>query len=111
MTGGIGRLTKERDDFVEIVNAPTSLIAIRNALTKGLPAAMRLIQARMVQLDGLILQFGHTAAGQKMIEVWKSSRKVRDLGHGPREEEAPTLTVPALAVLPAVTAVEAEAVV
>jgi hypothetical protein len=41
-------------------------------------------------LDNLILQFGGSDAGRKLIAAYQAARIVRDLGAGPSPKQPPT---------------------
>jgi hypothetical protein len=92
----VASLTKERGDYDAIVNAPGVAISVRKALTRGFRPAFALVDKKFVEIEKLMPQFGTTDAGKAMIAAWKAARRIKDLGHGPQEEEA-TATVPSSA--------------
>ncbi|HEX7260419.1 MAG TPA: hypothetical protein VF258_01265, partial [Luteolibacter sp.] len=67
-------LTKERQDYADIVNAPGAAQAVRKALTKGFRPAFSLVEKKFGELDALIIQFGTTPAGNSMIAAWNDAR-------------------------------------
>jgi hypothetical protein len=94
-TAAVVSLTKERGDYDAIVNAPSVAISVRKALTRGFRPAFALVDKKFVEIEKLMPQFGTTDAGKAMISAWKGARRIKDLGHGPQEEEAPATSTPA----------------
>lgn len=82
-------LVKERKDYEDIVNASDVAIAIRKALTQGFRPAFRLTEAKMKELDKLILQFRGTDTGKAMVAAWQAARSTKDRGHGAANAPTP----------------------
>lgn len=78
----VAALTKERDDYDKIVNAPGVAISVRKALTKGFRPAFNLVEGKFKDLDKLILQFGGTDEGRELIAGWKNARAQKEPGAG-----------------------------
>ncbi len=67
-------LTKERQDYDDIVNAPDVAVAVRKALTKGFRPAFALVERKFTELDRLIVQFATNDAGRALIAAWRDAR-------------------------------------
>ncbi len=73
---------KEIEEFAVVLNAPSSSISQRAALTIQLRARFNEVEAKFVSLDNLILGFNNTPEGRALIAAYEASRIVRDLGSG-----------------------------
>jgi hypothetical protein len=83
-------LGKEIQEFVDVLAAPQAGIADRKALTGAMRDRFNAVAAKFSSLDNLILQFGGSDAGRKLIAAYQAARIVRDLGAGPSPKQPPT---------------------
>jgi hypothetical protein len=76
----VQNLIKERGDYAAIVGATDVAIAIRKALTQGFRPAFRVTEAKLAELDKLILQFRSTEEGKAMVSAWQAARATKNRG-------------------------------
>ena len=79
----VKELNGEMASFDTLVTAPQQAISQRKSLTDQLRARFNAVEAMFGQLDRLILRFAGTAEGAALIAAYQASRTVRDMGHGP----------------------------
>ncbi len=85
----IAKLTKEADDYEELITAPVNAIGERSTLTAGLLPKSREIAELLDQMDDLAIQFQGTPRGDAFVATWLASGQIIDRGHGPGTDDAP----------------------
>lgn len=90
----VNALKKEAADYEAVLNSPQAAISQRKSLTMQMRNRFNAVEAKFAELDDMVLRFNTTAAGQAMIAAYQAARVVRDLGHGPGEEDPPTPPTP-----------------
>lgn len=80
--------------YAPLVTAPQQAISDHKTLTDQAQERFNAVEQIFAQLDDLILSFDETPVGSAMISAYQNARIVRDLGHGPGNDE-PTPPPPA----------------
>lgn len=83
----VAALKKEADDYEALIVAPDSAISGRAAVTRQLRPAFNAFEARLEEIDDLMLTLRTTAAGALFVSKYEQARSINDRGHGPGEDE------------------------
>lgn len=97
---GVALLKKEADDYAAFIAAPDAAISGRAAVTRSLRAAFNDFEARLEEIDDLMLPQRKTAEGALFYAKYEQSRFITERGHGPGEEEPPPPPAPPPAPTP-----------
>ena len=84
-------LDGEIGEYEIVITKPQTSIAQRKALTLGLRAEFKKVEAKFESIDDLILAYNTTEAGRSLIAAYKAARIIRDAGHGPTPPPVPPL--------------------
>lgn len=93
-TARVAALKKEADDYEALIVAPDAAISARAAVTRTLRAAFQAFEARLEEVDDLMLPLRATAAGALMVAKYEQARSIVDRGHGPAEDDPPPPPTP-----------------
>lgn len=85
----IAKLTKEADDYENVITAPVNAIGERSTLTAELLPKSREIAELFDQMDDLAIQFRGSPAGDAFVATWLASGQIIDRGRGPGAEDTP----------------------
>jgi len=80
-------LKKEADGYESLIAATDHAISGRAAVTRALRGSFADLEARLEELDDLILPLRATTAGALFQAKFEQARAINDSGHGPRSEE------------------------
>ena len=78
---GMQRLSREIDDYAEVISAPQQTIANASGLRTQLGDRFNQVESYFESLDRLIHHFDQTSEGRNLISAYQASRIVVDRGH------------------------------
>ncbi len=90
----VAALKQEADDYAALIAAPDVAISERKTLTGSVRPAYAAFEAKLQEMDDLVLAFRSTAAGAHFVAAYFAARSINDRGVGPGTP-APAPTPPA----------------
>lgn len=91
----VAALKKEADDYAALIAAPDAAIGERKALTASVRPAFAAFEAKLQEMDDLILAFRSTPAGAHFVATYFEARTINDRGVGPAEKKPTPAPPPA----------------
>ncbi|MCX6857083.1 MAG: hypothetical protein NTV80_19500 [Verrucomicrobia bacterium] len=85
----VAALKKEADDYEKLIAAPDAAISGRAAVTRSQRGIFADFEARLEEIDDLLLPIRRTAAGALFYAKYEQARFITDRGHGPGKVEPP----------------------
>jgi hypothetical protein len=79
----IAALTKERQDYADVIGQPGAKKATRSGLTGSMRARMRVLDGLAAKMDRSVVNFAGTPTGDAFVDGYFAARRVDNLGHGP----------------------------
>jgi len=94
---GVAALSKEADDYDDLIVAPDSAISGKAALTKQVRPAFAAFEKQLQEIDDLILPLRRTEAGTLLVAKYQEARTINDRGRRPGtgDDEADPTPTPA----------------
>jgi len=91
----VAATTKERADFVSVMNLPVAGIAGRKVVSLGIPVLVKQLKEMLKEMKDLIVQFRKTDGGEELITAFREATKNRlGNGGGDDDEETPLAPTP-----------------
>lgn len=94
-SAAVASLKKEADDYAALIAAPDTAIGGRKALTASVRPAFAALEAKLQEMDDLILAFRSTEAGAALNAAYFAARSINDRGSGPTEKKPAPAPPPA----------------
>lgn len=91
----VASLKKEADDYAALIAAPDAAIGERKALTASVRPAFAALEAKLQEMDDLVLAFRSTEAGAAMTAAYFAARSINDRGVGPADKKPAPAPPPA----------------